>query len=133
MATTQTVGAFVVISPVNPSTCSIGQLYWNSTTSQFLICSAADTLQAISSSLSGVTGSIGGGALLLGGCASGTATIAGATVGQVVLASASDGTVLGGSFQVQASVTSSNTVTVNVCAVLAGTPSAKTYNVRVIS
>jgi hypothetical protein len=82
--------------------------------------------------MSGTTGSIGGGALLLGACASGTATVTGATAGQVVKANTSDGTFIGGSFQISADVTSSNTVTVNVCAVVAGTPASKTYNVRVV-
>lgn len=82
--------------------------------------------------LSGTTGSIGGSALLVGGCSSGTATVSGASVGQPVEVSPTDGTniqALG--VVVSANVTSSNTVTVNVCALLALTPSSKQYSVRV--
>lgn len=84
----------------------------------------------------GTTTSIGGGALLLNACASGTVTVTGAIVGRPVTWGISDGTLvsaLGGAgfYSVDAAVTSANTVTVEVCALTAGTPAAKTYNVRV--
>lgn len=82
--------------------------------------------------MGGTTSSIGGSALLLGACASGTATVTGATTGQNAIANTSDGSFLGSSFSIQANVSSSNTVTVNVCALVAGTPASKTYNVRVV-
>jgi hypothetical protein len=84
-------------------------------------------------SYSGTTGSIGGSALTVGGaCASGTATATGATTGMPVVVSTSDGSAIGSSYFYRGEVTSSNTVTVYVCAALAGTPASKTYNVRVI-
>ena len=75
--------------------------------------------------------SIGGTALTAGQCASGTVTVSGAAPGMPVSVSTSDGSFLGGAFNVQASVTSSNTVTINVCAVVAGTPAAKNFIVNV--
>lgn len=83
-------------------------------------------------SMQGTTGSIGGSLLALGSCASGTATVSGAVSGMTATAQESDGSFVGGSFTVRAIITSSNTVTVEVCAAAAGTPTAKTYNVRVV-
>lgn len=82
--------------------------------------------------LLGVTASIGGGALAAGACATGgtVAPMLGADTTMAVEASpVSDP---GGNYIVRANVTSANTVTVRVCAILAGTPAATTYNVRVI-
>lgn len=80
--------------------------------------------------LSGTTGSIGGGALLAGQCSSGTVSISGATTGMVALADPNtypgDGTVW------DAQITSANTATVKVCAIVALSPGAATYNVRVL-
>lgn len=80
--------------------------------------------------LSGTSGSIGGGALIAGQCASGTATVTGATTSMVALADPNtypgDGTIW------DAQVTSANTVTVKVCAIIALTPTSSTYNVRVL-
>lgn len=80
--------------------------------------------------LSGTTGSIGGGALLAGQCSSGTVTITGATTSMVALADPQtypgDGTIWDGQ------VTSANTVTVKVCAIIALSPGASLYNVRVL-
>lgn len=83
-----------------------------------------------SGAFTGVTGSIGGSALAAS-CATGTATVNGATTSMAALAnavtaSAPDTT---GAFRITAQVTSSNTVTVSVCGT--GTPTASTYNVRV--
>jgi hypothetical protein len=83
--------------------------------------------------LSGTTGSIGGGALLAGACASGTATVTGATVGMPAMAAPSDGTnIIALGTSIGATVTSANTVTVNVCALVALTPTSKQYAVRVV-
>ena len=85
--------------------------------------------------LSGTTGSIGGGALLAGACASSTVSVTGATTSMSATATAlggvdvTNGGVLGVSISAQ--VTSSNTVTVRVCAPIAGTPAATTYKVIV--
>lgn len=83
--------------------------------------------------LTGTTSSIGGSLLAAGACASGTATISGATTSMIAMAQASDGSNISGlGADVSAVVTASNTVTVNVCALVLLTPPAKTYNVRVI-
>ena len=85
--------------------------------------------------LTGTTSNIGGGALLAGACATGTVTVAGATTSMGATASPAagvdptNGGVLGVSIQAQ--VTSANTVTVRVCAPIAGTPTAATYRVTV--
>lgn len=80
--------------------------------------------------LSGLTGSIGGGALLAGACTSGTVNITGATTSMVALADPNtypgDGIIWDGQ------VTSAGVVTVKVCAILALTPTVSTYNVRII-
>ena len=82
--------------------------------------------------LSGTSGSIGGSALTAGQCASGTATVAGATTSMAVAVSPAGGNNPGTSFYWQGYVSSAGTVTVRVCALVAGTPTATTYNVRVI-
>ncbi len=82
--------------------------------------------------LSGRTGTIGGAALAAGVCASGTVSVVGAVVGTPVVVSASDGSLPSGTTLLSGAVTTAGQVTVQVCAVAAGTPAAKTYNVRVI-
>lgn len=82
------------------------------------------------STLTGTTGSIGGGLLTVGSCATGTATVTGAAVGMVAVANPV--TYQGDGVQYQAYVSSANTVTVKACALLLITPSATVYNVRVI-
>jgi hypothetical protein len=76
---------------------------------------------------------MGGSALLVGACTTGTISVTGATPGQPVAISASDGTNIAalGAY-VHADVTSANTVTVSVCAIVALTPPNKSYNVRVL-
>jgi hypothetical protein len=80
--------------------------------------------------LSGTSGSIGGGALIAGQCATGTLTVTGATTTMVALTDPNtypgDGTIW------DAQVTAANTVTVKVCAIIALTPTASTYNVRIL-
>jgi len=83
----------------------------------------------VSPGIIGTTASIGGGALLVAGCTSGTITVAGAAAGMGVVVAPNtypgDGTFWYGY------VSSANTVTVKVCVVLALTPTASTYTVRV--
>lgn len=79
--------------------------------------------------LSGTTGSIGGGLLAAGGCTSGTVSITGAASGMAVVATPA--TYPGDGVQWQTYVSSSNTVTVKVCEIILGTPTASTYSVRV--
>jgi hypothetical protein len=80
--------------------------------------------------LSGVTSSIGGSLLTIGTCSSGTVTITGATVGMTVTATPS--TYPGDGNYWYGYVSSSNTVTVKVCAVATLTPTSSVYNVRVV-
>jgi hypothetical protein len=82
--------------------------------------------------ISCTTGSIGGSLLAVGASASGTATCTGATTSMVCQAQASDGTnmaALGAS--PMCTVTASGVATVNLVAIVALTPAAKTYSVRV--
>ncbi len=79
--------------------------------------------------LNGTTGSIGGGALAAGACASGTASVANSTTSMAVATSPS--TYPGDGFFWHGYVSSAGTVTVKVCASVAGTPTASTYSVRV--
>jgi hypothetical protein len=51
----------------------------------------------------------------------------------VPVATASTSAAPGAGFSVYAQVTAANTVTVSVCALVMGTPTASTYLVRVIS
>ncbi len=82
--------------------------------------------------LSGVTGPLGGAPLAAGACTSGTLSVAGATPGAPVAVSANDGSLPNGTTILSAAVTSAGTVSVQVCAVSAMTPAAKSYNVRVL-
>jgi hypothetical protein len=82
--------------------------------------------------LTGTTGSIGGSALTSGTCASGAVTVTGATNRMAIVVTPV--TYPGDSYTWKGYVSATNTVTVKVCANLAagGTPTASTYNVRVI-
>lgn len=82
----------------------------------------------------GTTGSVGGGALLVGTPATGTATVNGVGIGQPCLAAPSDGTSLttvgsGLGVTIGCAVTSANTATVYLNVAVAGTPTAKNYSV----
>lgn len=80
--------------------------------------------------LSGTTPSIGGSALSAGACSSATASVTGSTTSMAVEATPS--TYPGDPIYWKAYVSSAGTVTVKVCAAVAATPTASTYNVRVI-
>lgn len=80
--------------------------------------------------VSAVTASIGGGALLAAACASGTVAVANATTSMAVVVSPN--TYPGDGISFYGYVSSAGTVTVKVCALAALTPTASTYNVRVI-
>jgi hypothetical protein len=82
--------------------------------------------------LTGTSSSIGGSSLVAGACASATVTISGATTSMVAVASPTGGVDPGNGFVVQAMVSAANAVKVKVCALVAGTPAAATYAVRVI-
>lgn len=93
-----------------------------------LICGTS----AARTTLTCTTGSIGGSLILLNQTTSGTCTASGAVAGTPCLASPSDGTVvLGVGVAVDCQVTSANTATVTLYALVAATPAAKTYNVTI--
>jgi hypothetical protein len=111
--------------------CNPGQGIVISTSGTIYSCYLG-TWAAISP-MSGTTGSIGGSLLAsVGAATTGTITIQGASVGQPCIATASDGTnMLAIGFMVHCDVTTANTVTVTVAALIIGTPTSKTYFVRI--
>lgn len=80
--------------------------------------------------LAATSASLGGGLLTAGTCASNTTTVSGATTAMVALTDPvtypGDGSIY------DAYVSAANVVTVKVCAIVTVTPSASTYNIRVI-
>ena len=80
--------------------------------------------------LSGTSVSIGGGALLAGAVATNTVSITGVSVGMTVFVTPN--TYPGDAIDWRAYVSAANTVTVVVSAIIAATPIASTYNVRVV-
>ena len=72
---------------------------------------------------------VGGAALAAGTCATGTITLPVSLTGHPGFAQASDGSIQG-NYAIQVSV-SGTTATVSVCAITAGTPTAKQYNVTI--
>ena len=84
---------------------------------------------SVKAPLSATSASIGGGALLAGACASTSTTVTGAAVGMAAVATPNtypgDGNIW------LAYPSAANTVTVKVCAVVAMTPTASTYNLRI--
>jgi len=89
-----------------------------------------DASGTVSLVLVATSGSLGGRALTAGSCSSATVPIPGATSDMVTTASPSSDP--GSGFYWLAFVSSPNTVIVRICAAVAGTPAATTYNVRVI-
>ena len=85
---------------------------------------------AVSAPLSATSASIGGGSLAAGACATTATTVTGAAVGMAAVATPNtypgDGNIW------LAYPSAANTVTVKVCAVVAMTPTASTYNIRVL-
>lgn len=84
--------------------------------------------------LVGTSASLGGSPLLAGACTAGTVTITGAgtTMAAVASPSSDPDSSLSTGIAIYAFVSASNTVTVRLCAIVAVTPAASTYNVRVI-
>lgn len=85
---------------------------------------------AQSTQMSATTGSLGGGALAAGGCSSATASVANSTTSMALVVTPA--TYPGDGFWWEGYVSAAGTVTVKVCAAVAGTPTATAYNVRVI-
>ena len=80
--------------------------------------------------LSATSASIGGGSLAAGACASTATTVTGATVGMAVVATPT--TYPGAGNIWNSYVSAVNTVTTQICAIISATPTASTYNVRVL-
>jgi len=102
----------------------------SSTTGSYLVLSPGGCTFS-PSSLLGTTGSIGGSLLTAGTCASGTVSVTNALPGYPVAVSSDDGSLPSPLAVLSAAVTSTGTVTVQVCAIAAVTPAAKSYNVTV--
>lgn len=85
---------------------------------------------SLAPSLSATTGSIGGGLLSAGACTSGTVAVTSSTTAMAV--AVSPNTYPGDGSEFFGYVSANGTVTVKVCALVAVTPAASTYNVRVI-
>lgn len=82
--------------------------------------------------LTGTTGSLGGGVLSAGACAATTTTVTGATTAMTVNVTPATTTDIGALAVWKAWVSATNVVTVNVCAIILGTPVSTPYNIRVI-
>lgn len=84
----------------------------------------------IAAILTGTTGSIGGGVLTAGSCTSGTVAVTNSTTSMVV--GVTPNTYPGDGTTYYGYVSTNGTVTVKVCVIVALTPTASTYNVRVM-
>jgi len=109
-----------------------GDIDWDPSTGTLKVNNlAVKNITSTLTKLRGTTNPIGGKPLATGNCATGTATIAGATPAMipttVAATTGAPGFSAAGGFLVSAQVTAPNTVTVSVCAVLKGTPQASTY------
>lgn len=80
--------------------------------------------------LFGTSTSIGGSLLAAGGCTSGATTVTGATSSMEVVVTPT--TYPGDGVFWNGYVSSANTITVKVCEVILGTPTASTYNLMAI-
>lgn len=126
----QTVGGQVFVVSSNPSSCTLGSLYFNTASGLLSVCKATDTLVTVMvAPMRGTTGTITGTLLALGACNTGTATGAGATT--AMQADASPVSDPGPAVVWHAWVSSANTVTVKECELILGTPNNTAFNVTV--
>jgi hypothetical protein len=95
-----------------------------------LTATQVNTFLGVTINLTGTTGSIGGSLLAAGACSSGTVAVSLSTTSMAVIATPV--TYPGDGNYWMAYVSAAGTVTVKVCAAIAGTPGASAYNVRVI-
>ncbi len=105
----------------------------NGSSSQVLESNGASALpsfQTLPLPLKGVSASIGGTALTAGTCTSGTVNITGVTTSMVAVVNPT--TYPGDGAEWEAYVSAAGVVTIKVCALVALTPIASTYDVRVI-
>lgn len=108
---------------------SIYKCAWDPTNSTF------HWFAPFATSILQTTVSIGGSILLSGACTTAvTTTVTGAAVGKNVLMTPSDGSLQQSGTLAQASVTSTNTVSSQICAygLISITPTARTYNLQVV-
>lgn len=94
----------------------------------------ANLLWDVLPALAGTSGSIGGGSIANGACTTGTVAITGVTTGMTAAATPAGGTQPGAGFTWDAYVSAAGTATVRVCNATgaSNTPTATTYNVRVL-
>jgi hypothetical protein len=102
----------------------------NATVGGSAVCRANGTGCPNPGYLTGTSASLGGSALLAGACSTNATTVTGATVGMAVVATPS--TFPGAGANWEAYVSAANTVTTAICAVVALTPTASVYNLRVL-
>lgn len=99
------------------------------TTGQVIVSAGSGAAAWTTIGYSATSGSIGGGALIAGACSNAATTVTGATTSMAAVASPvtdpGDGAVW------LAYVSAADTVTVKVCAIVAMTPTASAYNIRV--
>ena len=118
------------------STCvaaTRGYTYWDTTNKLEYLCDGTSWSAPIGPApLTGTTGSIGGGALLVNACATGTATVTGISSAMAIsVTPVSDPNAsTTQDYDWYGYMSGTNTVTVKVCALVAGTPGATNYNVR---
>ena len=112
--------------------CTAGKDLYIDTASpgRFYFCPTTDTWKLAATEMIGVTAQITGEALDPGECITGFATVTGALTNMPVVATPT--TYPGDEFVWKAYVSSSNTVAVKVCAIVAGTPQNSFYQVRVL-
>jgi hypothetical protein len=109
---------------------NVDELYADSSAHQWKKIENNGTAFNVAGTLAATTEKIGGTALAAGKCASGTVSVAGAATNMTV--SVSPTTYAGDGFVPWGYVSANGTVTVKVCAQIAGTPGTSSYNVRVI-
>jgi hypothetical protein len=93
-------------------------------------CNTVLTNGTMAAVLTGTSASIGGSALSSGQCTSGTVTVTGATISMVSRSTPT--TYPGDGYLWESYISATNTVTLKICALIDGTPTASTYNVRVL-
>jgi hypothetical protein len=94
------------------------------------VLNCGGSITGSNSTLTGTSGSIGGSLLAAGACSSGTVSVTSSTTAMAVIVTPVG--YPGDSTFWKGYVSTAGTVTVKVCESVAGTPTATTYNVRVI-
>lgn len=129
LAVKNTGAGAVTITPTTSTICGLSTLVILQGMQANLVSDGTNYVCTVSGYASATTGTIGG-AIVGVGCDTGTVTINGASTTMVPVAVATTSGAPGAGLTVSAQVTSSNTVTVSVCAPLSLTPVSSTYLVR---